>query len=189
MLSDTALVANAARVLVSIALTLAACGAPSTSLSGSVGLTPTPPSTAEAAICDPNATPLLLGPNGAQLNLGYGAGGTSTWVSESGMKYYLRESGDCIWIIGYLPPGPGQAAPLLTAFHGRLTTDFRIVGTFSDLTGVLVRGYDKGPFAYRVTFDGDAVVLVEDRAAGGPPACSGGAGNCPPPRELRRVAA
>jgi hypothetical protein len=106
------------------------------------------------------------------------------------MQYFLRQTGDCIWIVGYMPFDGGQATPFLTAFHGRLTTDFRIVGTFSDLDGVLVPGYDTGPFAYRVTFEGDAVVLVEDRTSSGPPGCRGGApGGCPPPRQLRRGAA
>jgi hypothetical protein len=102
------------------------------------------------------------------------------------MSYFLRQIGDCIWIIGHMPVGEGQP-PFLSAFHGRFGTDFRIVGSFSDTTGVLVPGYDMGVLAFRITFEGDEVILVEDRTDSGPPGCTGGPGACPAVRELRRA--
>ena len=126
-------------------------------------------------VCDPLATPILVGPDGAQVVLGDGPGGTSAWTTNAfGLTAFLRQIGECIWIIGYAPMEDRPDVPLLNAFHGRLGTDFLIVGTFSNNTGSLVPGYDDGELTYRVTFEGEEIVLIEDRSAGGPPGCSGG---------------
>lgn len=146
------------------------------------------PSSPLSAVCDPVSVPILVGPDGDQVVLGNGPGGTSSWTTNLfEMTAFLRQVGDCIWIIGYAPMEGTPDVPLLNAFHGRLRTDFRIVGTFSNNTGSLVPGYDDGVLAYRITFEADEIVLVEDRSSSGPPGCSGGAGTCPPLLELRRA--
>jgi hypothetical protein len=177
--------ARAAR-FIGLVLVLAACAPPSASPSeaGSPNLE----SPAPATVCDTSTTPILNAPDGAQLVLGDGPGGTSTWVDPEGMQFFLRQIGDCVWIIGFIALEPDEP-PFLTAFHGRLEPNFRITGTFSDTTGVLVPGYDNGRFVFRIEFSGNEAILVEDRAETGPPGCSGGPGSCPEPRELRRLPA
>jgi hypothetical protein len=93
-----------------------------------------------------------------------------------------------VWITGVLPAERvGLRDPVLTSFFGRLDPGFEIIGQFSDITGVLIPGYDRGPWTYLVTFDDGDVVLVEDRTDGDPPGCGAGGGACPPPRSLRRL--
>jgi hypothetical protein len=105
-----------------------------------------------------------------------------------GLTYYLRQSGDCVWITGVLPAERiGAQDPVLTSFFGRLDPGFTIIGQFADITGVLIRGYDRGSWVYDVTFDEGDVVLVEDRSGGEPPGCGDTGGGCPPPRTLRRL--
>jgi hypothetical protein len=172
--------------LVGLIVLVAACTPGAASPSGSRA--PTPEIPAFGAVCDPATTPILQAPDGNQLDLGDGPGGTSSWADPEGVPFYLRQIGDCIWIIGFIALEPDEP-PFLTAFHGRLENDFRITGTFSDTTGVLVPGYDNGPLAYRIEFSGSDVLLIEDRSDTGPPGCSGGTGPCPEPRELRRYVA
>ncbi len=102
------------------------------------------------------------------------------------MVSYLRQIGDCVWIVGHVAIGDGEP-PFLSTFHGRLGSDFLIVGTFADMTGQLIPGYDHGDAVLRVTFEGEDMVLVEDRTNTGPPGCFGGDGPCPEPLELRRT--
>lgn len=167
------------------ALLLAACS--SSAVSSASGEPSVPPTSGIAAeICDPTATPFIAGPDGTQLVLGSGPIGMSEWESATGDQVFLRQYGDCIWIIGYVPLGDDEP-PFLTAFHGRLGTDLRVVGTFSDITGELAPGYNHGDAVFRVTFDGADVLLVADRTDTGPPGCFGGDGPCPAPIELRRV--
>ncbi len=166
-------------------LLLAACGssvAPSASTEPSASAT----DAAAAEVCDPTATPFIAGPDGTQVVLGNGPIGMSEWSSEEGDQAFLRQNGDCIWIVGYVPLGDDEP-PFLTVFHGRLGTDLRVVGTFSDITGELVPGYNHGDAVFRVTFEGEDVVLVADRTGTGPPGCFGGEGPCPAPIELRRA--
>jgi hypothetical protein len=129
---------------------------------------------------------MITGPDGTQVVLSSGPL-ASAWDTESGLEnVFIRQLGDCIWIVGYVPFE--DEVPFLTTFHGRLGTDLRIVGTFADITGELVPGHNQGDAVYRVTFDGQEVVLVEDRTTTGPPGCFGGDGPCPAPLELRRAA-
>ncbi len=131
-----------------------------------------------AEVCDSTATPFIAGPDGNQLVLGNGPIGMSEWASPNGEQAFLRQNGDCIWIVGYVPLGDDEP-PFLTVFHGRLGTDLRVVGTFSDITGELVPGYNHGDSVFRVTFEGEDVVLVADRTARGRPAASAGRGHVP----------
>lgn len=167
-------------------LVIAACTSPAGSPSGASA--PATDDPASGRVCDPATVPILLAPDGGQLVLGDGPGGTSTWADPDGASYFLRQIGDCVWIIGHVPLEPDEP-PFLSAFHGRLEPDFRIRGTFSDTTGSLIPGYDYGSFVYRIEFSGNEAILVEDREETGPPGCSGGSGPCPEPRELRRLAA
>jgi hypothetical protein len=143
-------------------------------------------SPAAAEVCDSTATPFIAGPDGNQLVLGNGPIGMSEWTTADGFQAFLRQNGDCIWIVGYVPLGDDEP-PFLTVFHGRLATDLRVVGTFSDITGELVPGYNHGDSVFRVTFEGEDVVLVADRTSTGPPGCFGGDGPCPEPLEFRRI--
>jgi hypothetical protein len=170
--------------LVGLVVLVAACTPVAGSPSGSPAPTPAIPALGD--VCDPATTPILQAPDGTQVVLGNGPGGTSTWADTEEVPFYLRQIGDCVWIIGFIALEPDEP-PFLTAFHGRLEPDFRITGTFSDSTGVLVPGYDNGQFVYRIEFSGGDPILIEDRSATGPPGCSGGPGSCPEPRELRRL--
>ena len=166
------------------ALLVVACGS---SASPSASEAPSATDAAGAAqVCDSSATPFIAGPDGTQLVLGNGPIGMSDWITADGDQAFLRQNGDCIWIVGYVPLGDDQP-PFLTVFHGRLGTDLRVVGTFSDITGELVPGYNHGDAAFRVTFEADDVLLVADRTSTGPPGCFGGEGPCPEPLELRRA--
>jgi hypothetical protein len=168
-------------------LFLAAC-APSAAPSSSDGASVSPTHVAgDDQVCDPTATPFIAGPDGTQLVLGSGPIGMSEWASQDGDHAFLRQNGDCIWIVGYVPLGDDEP-PFLTVFHGRIGTDLRVVGTFSDITGELVPGYNHGDAAFLVAFEGEDIVLVADRTETGPPGCFGGDGPCPEPLKLRRVA-
>jgi hypothetical protein len=175
------------RGILGLLFVLAACGSPVPEPSDGGQQTPTP-SPAAQDTCDPESPLVLFGPDGTQVQLGSGAGGTSTWLGDDGLTYYLRQSGDCVWITGVLPAERvGGQDPVLTSFFGRLDPGFAIIGQFADITGVLIRGYDRGSWVYEVTFDEGDVVLVEDRSGGEPPGCEGGDGACPDPRRLRRL--
>jgi len=89
------------------ALVLAAC---TTTASPSPSAVPSTVASQTAAVCNPAAPPTLIGPDGTQVVLGDGPGGTSAWVNEKGMAFYLRQIGDCIWIIGYEPASDGGQA-------------------------------------------------------------------------------
>jgi hypothetical protein len=167
-----------------LGLALAAC-------QGSPAVTPTPTASATSAAasaCHQTTAPQLVGPDGQQIVLSP-AEATSAWTSETGETYYLRQVGECVWMATYVPvEETGGPDPFLSVFLGRLTTDLLIVGEFADLTGVLVPGWDVGSLTYRISPEGDAIVLVEDRSDGsGPPGCISGDGLCPPPRRLERV--
>lgn len=167
-----------------VALVMVACGTSATpSTSGSPSIAPA--SGAAGEVCDWSTSPMITGPDGTQVVLSEGPT-ASTWETNSDLaNVYLRQVGDCIWMVG-LVPFEGEA-PFLTAFHGRLGSDLRIVGTFADLTGELVPGHNYGDAVFRITFEGEDVVLVEDRTSTGPPGCFGGDGPCPEPTELRRA--
>ncbi len=174
------------RPLAAILATLAmvAC-APAANPSASGLPTDSPVAQVSEAACDSLTTPMITGPDGSQVVLSEGPT-ASVWETNGDLAdVYLRQIGDCVWIVGYVPMD-GEA-PFLTAFHGRLGSDLRIVGTFADLTGELVPGHNHGDAVFRITFEGDDVVLVEDRSATGPPGCFGGDGPCPEPTELRRA--
>lgn len=166
-----------------IVLITACSSAPSDSAAPSTDLTAPSPG---AWVCDPLTAPRLIGPDGSQVVLGSGPGGVSTFQAVDEEVAYLRQVGDCIWIVGYVPLGDDEP-PFLTVFHGRLGSDFRIVGTFADINGSLIPGYDTGDAVFRVDFEDGEMVLVADRTSTGPPGCFGGEGPCPSPMELRRV--
>jgi hypothetical protein len=130
----------------------------------------------------------MLSPDGSPVVLGGETGGISTWIGDDGLTYYLRQVGDCVWITGYLGAEQvGARDPILTSFAGRLDPSFVITGEFADLTGVLIRGFDRGPWVYRLAFEDGRLALIEDRTTAGPPGCEGGDGACPEPRTLRRL--
>ena len=138
--------------------------------------------------CHQTAVPQLRAPNGDQVVLSPAAA-TSAWLSDTGETYYLRQVGECVWMAEYVAAETtGGSDPFISVFRGRWTESQLIVGEFADLTGVQVPGWEAGNVTYRISFDGDEIVLVEDRSDGsGPPGCTGGAGLCPPPRRLERV--
>jgi hypothetical protein len=164
-------------------LVTACSTAPSDSAAPSTGLTP--PS-AVASVCDPLTAPRLIGPDGTQVVLGNGPGGSSTFQTVDEEVAYVRQIGDCIWIVGYVPLGEDEP-PFLSVFHGQLGSDFRIVGTFADINGANIPGHDTGDAVFRVDFEDGELVLVADRTSTGPPGCFGGEGPCPSPIELRRA--
>jgi hypothetical protein len=147
--------------------------------------TTSPANAAQSQVCDSATTPMITGPDGTQIVLSSGPL-ASAWETDGGLEnVVIRQLGDCVWIVGYVLFAEG--APFLTTFHGRLETDLRIIGTFADMNGELVPGHNHGDAVYRITFDGQDVVLVEDRTNTGPPGCFGGDGPCPAPLELRRA--
>jgi len=131
------------------------------------------------AWCDEAKTVILLDPTGTQVVL------PTAWESDFlGMTYYLRQVGDCVWMSGYLPQDDA-ITPFVTMFVGRLGSDFRIVGEFTDLTGEAVVGWSHGSLAWQIEFTDAGVVLVEDRSAEQPPGCTDSSlGSCPDPRTL-----
>jgi hypothetical protein len=121
----------------------------------------------------------LVDPTGTQVAL------PTEWESDFlEVTYYLRQVGECVWMTG-LDETDDPDLPFVTQFVGRLGPDFRIVGEFADLTGELIIGWDHGSIAWQITFEDDAIVLIEDRSAEQPPGCiDSSAGACPDPRRL-----
>jgi hypothetical protein len=71
------------RGILGLLFVLAACGSPVPVPSES-GPQTTAPTPAAEDTCDPESPLVLFGPDGTQVQLGSGAGGTSTWLGVTG---------------------------------------------------------------------------------------------------------
>lgn len=166
----------AATLLAALVLTGCSSGSPTSSAVRSSS-----PAVANSgpAWCDETATLILDDPSGTQVVL------PNVWESSYlGITYVLHQVGDCIWMMGYATTEDPNAT-FATEFVGRLGSDFRIVGEFSDLNGQAVVGWDHGSVAYQIEFTDTGIVLVEDRSAEQPPGCTDSSlGSCPDPRTL-----
>lgn len=174
-------------ILVLIALG-AGCAAPSSSQLPSGTSAPSASGTASAlSFCDPLSELVLQAPDGSPVEL-WGEWTAANIYPGDVSRAYLRQTGDCVWLVDTVQPinidtGELSADIFGGEFHGRLGADFLIRGEFADV----FPDYDYpgdawtyGPLVYRIVFIGDDVELLEERTQD-PPGCGTGPGSCPSP--------
>jgi ABC-type glycerol-3-phosphate transport system substrate-binding protein len=180
-----------ARWMVALTLTvvLAGCAAPAESPapSGST-LSSDPPTTSALSFCDPLSERVLRAPDGSPVEIWGEWTDPDPAYPEDVIRVFLRQTGDCVWIVDIfqvVDPDTGELLPDLFGgeFHGRLGADFLIRGEFADVFPDYDYPGDQwtyGPFTYRIVFNGNEVELVEERTQD-PPGCGTGPGSCPTP--------
>lgn len=144
----------------------------------------------DLSFCDALAVVDIRAPDGSAIVLDGDWMPAETDFPTDIVNAFLRQAGDCVWIVSTVafPEDPSDVLGMWE-FHGRLGSDFRIRGEFSEVQGSYPGDpWSYGPFTFRIEVVDGELALVEDREPGEPaPGCSGLPGSCPDPVRLVRA--
>ena len=180
----------AALPILALVLSLAACAGAADSPVPSASPSDQPSSSA-LTFCDPQSFPTLVAPDGTPVVVDGSWSLADNPFPTDILHIVARQAGECFWLVftGTTGDAPAEIGWAFE-FHGRIGTDFRIVGEFSEVYGSYPGDpWTYGPMTFQIEFPESGIELVEERAPGElPPGCGTGPGTCPAPIRFVRPA-